>query len=274
MELPTPCWITSDAHLGAAPPEAEAALLEWLDAARTQAASVIINGDLFEFWYEWRSVIPRAGFEAVAALARVVRAGVPVLFVGGNHDCWGGATLTEVAGVDYRLVAWRGRIGPWSAHVEHGDGLREIEDRPYRRLRRILRHPWSHHAFRWLHPDWGVALARWSSHTSRHSRPRDGGAGLRQVALQTLGSTPSPDLVVYGHSHVAALERGPTGGVYANPGAWMDAPTYLVVEDKVITRRQWRGSAERDQFDVLDRLAQEALPETEELFRGIRRDDA
>lgn len=260
MELPTPCWIASDAHLGVAPRASELALLSWLEAARTHARSVVINGDLFEFWFEWRSVIPRAGFEVVAALARLVRSGVPVVFVGGNHDCWGGTALTEVAGVDYRLDPWHGRIGPWQARIEHGDGLRAVEDRPYRRLRRVLRHPWSHRAFRWLHPDWGSALARFSSHTSRHSRPRDGGAGLQSVGLRTLAEDPALDLLIHGHSHVATLVRAPTGAVYANPGAWLDAPTFLAVTDASVARRAWTGSAEGDALDLLDRRAEKALP--------------
>src|SRR5690606_1262126 len=198
------------------------------------ARSVVINGDLFEFWYEWRHVIPRTGFRAVAALARLTEAGVPVLFIGGNHDCWGGESLVRDAGVQYHLGPWRGRIGPWETLIEHGDGLREVEDRPYRRLRRVLRHPWSHAAFRWLHPDWGTALARYSSHTSRTTRARDGGDGLRQIALRTLTDTPALDLVVYGHSHVGALERCAHGGIFANPGAWLSEPTYLHISDQSI----------------------------------------
>jgi UDP-2,3-diacylglucosamine hydrolase len=216
---------------------------------------VVINGDLFEFWYEWRHVIPRAGFRAVAALASLTEAGIPVLFVGGNHDCWGGEALTQDAGAQYHLGEWRGRIGRWRTLIDHGDGLREAEDAPYRRLRTVLRHPWSKRAFRWLHPDWGTALAQYSSHTSRHSRPRDGGEGLRQVALRTLRAEPALDLVVYGHSHVGALERVETGGVYANPGAWLNEPTYLVIDDTSVSRRRWGGSAEGDRLDALDRRA-------------------
>jgi UDP-2,3-diacylglucosamine hydrolase len=255
MELATPCWLASDAHLGVAPPETERAFLRWTTAAAQQAKSVVINGDLFEFWYEWRHVIPRAGFRAVAALASLTEAGIPVLFVGGNHDCWGGEALTQDAGAQYHLGEWRGRIGRWRTLIDHGDGLREAEDAPYRRLRTVLRHPWSKRAFRWLHPDWGTALAQYSSHTSRHSRPRDGGEGLRQVALRTLRAEPALDLVVYGHSHVGALERVETGGVYANPGAWLNEPTYLVIDDTSVSRRRWGGSAEGDRLDALDRRA-------------------
>ncbi len=260
MELDTPCWLASDAHLGVAPPEQERAFLEWAEAAAREARSVVINGDLFEFWYEWRHVIPRTGFRAVAALARLTEAGIPVLFLGGNHDCWGGEALVAATGGRYQLDAWCGQIGRWHARIEHGDGLRDVEDRPYRRLRSVLRHRWSHRAFRWLHPDWGTALARLSSHTSRHARPRDGGEGLRQAALRRLEGEPALDLVVYGHSHAGALERGATGGVYANPGAWMDEPAYLVITDDRVERRRWNGSPDGDCLDALDRRAKEPLP--------------
>jgi UDP-2,3-diacylglucosamine hydrolase len=261
MELRTPCWIMSDAHLGVAPAAHEAAFTGWTAAAARSAGSVVINGDLFEFWFEWRHVLPRAGVRAVVALERLAATGVPVLFVAGNHDCWGGDWLTSLPGLQYTLTPWRGRIGPWEALIAHGDGLRAQEDRGYRALARVLRHPWSHRAFSWLHPDAGAALARWSSHTSRNTRPRDGGEGLRQVGLRTLAADPALDLVVHGHSHVAALERAPGGGIYANPGAWLDMPSYLVVEDARILRRGWTGSAEGDQLDVLDRRAKEALPQ-------------
>jgi UDP-2,3-diacylglucosamine hydrolase len=260
MELRAPCWLMSDAHLGVAAPEQERAFLAWAEAAAREARSVVINGDLFEFWYEWRHVIPRAGFRAVAALARLTEAGVPVLFIGGNHDCWGGESLLRDAGVQYTLGRWCGSIGGWRALIEHGDGLRDAEDRPYRRLRRVLRHPWSHAAFRWIHPDWGTAIARLSSHSSRNSRPRDGGAGLRQVALRTLAEDRALDLVVYGHSHVGTLERAAGGGVYANPGAWLDEATYLVIDAQSIRRMRWTDSAQRDRLDLLDRRAQEPLP--------------
>ena len=112
----------SDAHLGVAAVEHERAFLSWCQAAQTQARSVVINGDLFEFWFEWRHVMPREGFRALAALASLRDAGVPVLFIGGNHDCWGGTALTETSGVDYRLGSWDGTIGAWRTFIDHGDG--------------------------------------------------------------------------------------------------------------------------------------------------------
>jgi UDP-2,3-diacylglucosamine hydrolase len=229
--LRTPAYIISDAHLGAAPPEAERSLVAFASEAARDARAVVINGDLFDFWFEWRQVMPRTGYRALAALAALCDAGVDVLWIAGNHDCWGGQPLVD-AGVAYHVGPWRGTIGSWEALIEHGDGLREAEDAPYRRLRSVLRNPLAIWAFRnLLHPDWAAALARRTSHTSRNMRARDGGEGLRQVALQRMAAAPDLQLYVYGHSHAEALERAPTGGIFANPGAWMDGPTALRIGD-------------------------------------------
>jgi UDP-2,3-diacylglucosamine hydrolase len=259
MHLPTPCWVVSDVHLGVTPREYERDLLSLLAAAPAHARSLVINGDLFEFWFEWRHVIPRTGFRVLAALAAATEAGLPVLFVAGNHDCWGGDALTRDSGVTYHVGTWDGTIGLWRVRIDHGDGLRIREDRRYRALRAVLRNGLARKAFRLLHPDAGIWLANLSSHTSRNSRPRDGGAGLRAVAMNTLGQHQDLDAVVYAHSHVAALERGDAGGVYANSGGWLNEPTFLRIDDSAISLRRWDGSAEGHCLNTLDRRTEKSL---------------
>jgi len=239
--LPAPCYVLSDAHLGAAPAEAERDLVALLRAVPGDAKSLVINGDLFDFWFEWRHAIPRVGVRVLGELARIREAGIPVLWIAGNHDCWGGDVLREDLGLDYRVETWRGQAGGWDTLVEHGDGLREKEDAPYRRLRAVLRHPWCVKAFRLLHPDFGTWVALKSSHTSRNMRPRDGGAGLRLVADQRLGAANAPQLLVFGHSHVTTLERMHRG-VFANPGAWIDGPTFLRLTPGRVELCRWTGS--------------------------------
>jgi UDP-2,3-diacylglucosamine hydrolase len=257
--LDAPCYIISDVHLGHAPPTVERALLGFLRSLPGRAGSLLINGDLFEFWFEWKTVVPRSGVRALAALMDQRDAGVPMTMIAGNHDCWGGEVLRD-AGVEFTTGPWRGQLGGWSARVEHGDGLRDKEDRGYRALRRVLRNPLAIRAFRALHPDWATRLAMGSSQTSRTYQPRDAGRGLRAVAAAALAADSALELLVYGHSHVPALERTTRGGVYANAGSWLDAPTYLVVTPQRIALREWRGSPEGADLDALDRLAEKALP--------------
>jgi UDP-2,3-diacylglucosamine hydrolase len=260
--LASPCFVISDVHVGHASPEVERALLSFLRSLPGRAGSLLINGDLFEFWFEWRSVVPRSGVRVLAALMDLRDAGLPMRMIAGNHDCWGGEVLRE-AGVDFDFGPWTGSLAGWRARVEHGDGLRVVEDRRYRALRRILRNPLAIRAFRALHPDWASRLAMGSSNASRSYQPRDEGRGLRAVAAEALATDPALELLIYGHSHVAALERLPSGNVYANAGSWLDAPTYLhVTPERIALRRHHTGeSAEGADLHALDRVAEKALPQ-------------
>jgi len=132
--LSPPTYVISDIHLGHASDATERLLLSFMRALPGRAASLLINGDLFEFWFEWKTVVPRAGVRVLAALMDLRDAGIPVTLIAGNHDCWGGDVLRE-AGVDFQFGPWTGSLGGWRARVEHGDGLRAKEDRGYRALR-------------------------------------------------------------------------------------------------------------------------------------------
>jgi UDP-2,3-diacylglucosamine hydrolase len=258
--LPAPCYIISDVHLGFASAVVERSLLGFLRMLPSRAGSLIINGDLFEFWFEWKSVVPRSAVRVLAALMDLRDAGLPMLMLAGNHDCWGGDVLRD-AGVDFQLGPFEGAVAGWHARIHHGDGLRAKEDRRYRLLRdTVLRNRLAIGAFRRLHPDFASRLALGSSQTSRTYSARDKGVGLRNVAERELALNPAVELLVYGHSHVAALERMPSGNVYANAGSWLDEPTYLVVTPDRIAMREWRNSTESPDLHALDHVTKEALP--------------
>ena len=142
--LAAPCYVIADTHIGAAAAAGlDRTLLDFLEARRAEALagrppSLLINGDLFEFWYEWRTVVPRPAVRILAALAALHDAGVPVLWIAGNHNCRGGDIIRDDLGADYHVGPWIGTLGGWRTRVEHGDGLRVVEDRRYRVLRNVL----------------------------------------------------------------------------------------------------------------------------------------
>ncbi len=258
--LKAPCYIISDAHLGVAALETERRLVAFLRGLRGRAGSLVINGDLLDFWFEWKSVIPRNSFRALAALEELVADGMQTVWIAGNHDCWGDEILRRDIGVEYHSGAWNGELAGWNARVEHGDGLRDHEDRGYRVIRPVMRNRWAIRAFRALHPDWASWLASGSSGASRIHRARDKGRGLRAIAMRELQQDPLLELLIYGHSHVAALERFEGRGVFANAGSWLDAPTYLrVTPERVELREATRDSAEGNCLDAIDRAAEKAL---------------
>lgn len=257
--LESPCYVISDAHLGVASPDIERSLVAFLRSLSERAGSLLINGDLFDFWFEWKSVIPRSSFRALAALSDLRDAGLPILWIAGNHDCWGGEILRDDIGVEYHVGAWDGYLAGWKSRVEHGDGLREKEDRGYRAVRPIMRNPLAIKAFRALHPDWASSLANGSSGASRTYRSRDEGRGLREIAMRELENDRELELLIYGHSHVAALERSQSGGVFANAGSWLDAPTYLKITPETIELRSAKpDSPEGDCLNSVDRRSKEA----------------
>src|SRR6185503_15626955 len=88
-----PDFIASDVHLGPTTPDRERSFLGFLEHIGAQAATLLINGDLFDFWFEYGSVVPGKHFRVLAALADLVESGVPVTLMGGNHDAWGGKFL-------------------------------------------------------------------------------------------------------------------------------------------------------------------------------------
>ena len=262
--LPAPVLVFGDAHLGVASPSAEDDLLRFLRDVPRHAKSLVIMGDLFDFWFAWKHVMPQTGFRVLAALADLRDAGVPVLWVGGNHDCWGGETLQGLTGAQYTLETWTGALGGWRAQLAHGDGLREVEDAPYRRLRRVLRHPLAIRAYGLLHPNTATGLAMRSSHTSRHRGPSgDEGRGLHAVASRWMDAPDAPELVIFGHSHIPALTSAGRG-VYANAGAWYLDRQFLRITPHAIARCAWNGSAEGDVLDVIERLPEKPLAEREE----------
>lgn len=248
--LPAPVYVIADAHLGVAPMEQERLLWSFLRHVGTSGGSLVMNGDMFEFWFEWKHVVPYVGVRLLAECANLTERGLPVRWIVGNHDCWGAEVLRRESGAQYVHGPWCGTLAGWNAHIAHGDGLRPELDKGYRVLRAVIRHRWSVRAFRWLHPDWGAALARATSHTSRNVRPQDGGEGLRAIAHQTLHADRALDVVIFGHTHVAALERRSGEGVYANPGAWMDEPSFLKFTQDSVALCRWDGTREYLQIEL------------------------
>ena len=206
-------------------------------------------------------MIPRRGFRTLAALADVADAGVPVVMIAGNHDCWGGDILRQDVGVDYRFGPWLGDIAGWHTRIEHGDGLRPREDRRYRLLRRVLRNSLAIRSFRWLHPDLATRLATNSSHASRTYAARDGGRGLRDAAVRERAAR-----------SVARADRVRTfarGDARASAGRRRLRQPRLVARcadvsqshrRTTIALRRWDGSAESADLHAFHRSAEKALP--------------
>ena len=236
-----PVHLTSDVHLGAIPPENERAFLAWLEGAGAEASTVVLNGDLFDYWFEYRTAIPQGYTRALGVLAAVVDAGVTVHLMGGNHDWWGGRFLEEEIGLLFHRAPVDLDLSGRRVHLAHGDGLGP-GDRRYKALRSVLRSRPFRWAYRWLHPDVGSRVAnRASSTEARKSKAeRLGGPTEGQIqrsrvlerwARETLEARPELDLVVLGHTHIPTLQEPMAGRFYLNCGDWVLHRTFAVLDE-------------------------------------------
>lgn len=248
MKAP-PCFVASDMHVGAAPPSSEAAVVRWLDHVAREAGSLVLVGDIFDFWFEYRRVILRDHFRVLAALRRVVEAGVPVTYLGGNHDWWGGSFLEDDVGVAFHRDPVELELGGRRLLAAHGDGLGR-GDLGYRILRILLRSRLTRRAFRWIHPDVGARIADAVSGTEAREGSGSGptpderarAAFLEEWARERLEADPELDGVLVGHAHVPAVTEVEPGRFYLNAGDWIHHRSYLVLVDGEPPRlERWEG---------------------------------
>ena len=232
----------SDVHLGGSPEPDEGVKRERLsaliDRVGQERGSLYILGDLFDFWFEYRSVIPRAAVGTIARLDALARGGSPVRFLGGNHDFWLADFLKRETAIDVLedgidIVA-QGR----TVRLFHGDG-RGPGDHGYKALKRVIRNPVAIRLFRWVHPDLGIPFALWTSGTSRHhtmDRDVDVENIYRHVGAPALQG--GADAVLIGHHHVAHhLQRAEGEMIFL--GDWFRQFTCVRLEGGRLELLQW-----------------------------------
>lgn len=246
--MPRPVLLASDVHLGASPPHQERAFLGWLHGVRERASALVLNGDVFDFWFEYVWGHTRGHGEVLSVLRDTVDAGVPVTLMGGNHDWWGGRFLREEIGLEVlrdpvvRTLAGRRTL------IAHGDGLGR-GDLSYRVLRVVLRGRITRLAFGILPPAVGDAVAarvsstrgRWEVESPvARTRSRE----LEAWASEALRADPELELVVLGHTHIPLLREVSPGRWYVNAGDWVRHRSYLVLEEGAPPRlEEWEGNA-------------------------------
>jgi UDP-2,3-diacylglucosamine hydrolase len=226
--------VLADAHLGATAPDVQERLLGFLARVPEEGDALLINGDLFDFWFSYGRVIPRSGFRVAAALERLA-ARLPVVMVGGNHDRWDTDFWRTEVGVDFHPAGARLLVGRRRIFAVHGDGL---TDRRWssRLVHWTVSHPATRLAYRAVHPDLGLPLVDrlapilGDRHAGEEQLAR-AAASQRAWAADLLARATDVDLLVMGHTHRPALEELAPGRHYLNPGAWFDEGRYAVVTE-------------------------------------------
>jgi UDP-2,3-diacylglucosamine hydrolase len=237
------CVVVADAHLGQVAPAVETAFHDFLEAVPQLGDMLLVNGDLFDFWFEYRTVIPRKHFATVARLQRLVARGIPVTFVGGNHDRWGGDFLRRDLGIGFFPGETELELAGRRSFVAHGDGYTE-QHWTGALTHRLLRHRVTVAAFRALHPTLGFWIAdKLSGALADNTKDKDvldrAEAAQASYAGDLLERRPELALVVMAHTHRARLDERPDGRAYLNPGAFLDGGRYAIVTSNVIELRRF-----------------------------------
>ncbi len=235
--------VVADAHLGQVPHAVGAAFHAFLDEVPQPGDHLVLTGDLFDFWFEYQTVIPRKHFGTVAKLQAVRARGIPVTFVGGNHDRWGGTFFSQDLGIDFFGGEAELDLAGRRTFIAHGDGLTE-QNWTGAFMHRFTRHPVTIAVFRVLHPTIGFWIADlFSRHLADTTKDRAvldrAAAAQRRWAANFLSKRPDVSLVIMAHTHRPVVDRLPDGRAYVNPGAFLDGGRYAVITPAEIELKQF-----------------------------------
>lgn len=230
-------YFISDVHLGYGPKEdnvlKENILLHFLDYIKADAKELFIVGDLFDYWMEYKHVVPKGYYRLFAKIAELVSQGIKINYLAGNHDFWRGTYFKEEFDIDIVFDEIIREIDGRKFFIHHGDGM-AYKDTGYKILKKIMRNRFAQFMYAKLHPDWGLGLAKQSSHSSRmHTGQKD---YTKHDGLRDFGELKIKegfDFVIMGHRHRPLRVDYPTG-TYINTGDWIDNFTYVVYKDKKI----------------------------------------
>jgi len=239
-----PVYFISDVHLGLGDRQAERQkedrLLAFLQGILPKTEELCILGDLFDFRFEYATVIPKGFHRTLTALQAFTDRGIPVHYIAGNHDFWMGDFFQKELGVHMYLDPCELTLGGKRVFMHHGDGLAP-RDTGYRMIKPVLRNRLAIRLYRLLHPDIGVPLARGSSRTSRaYTSNKDYGEEEGMLELATKKFTEGCDIVVMGHRHRPHIEQIDKG-TYVNLGDWISFHTYAVLDGGVVKLETWTG---------------------------------
>ena len=231
-------YIFSDAHLGSASPESEQQKVEKLKAlfklVQTDGDRLIILGDLFDFWFEYKHAIPKDHHRVLFMLSELIEAGIKIDYVSGNHDFWMDDFFETQMGLTVHRDCLDIEYDNIRLHLIHGDGLAPA-DRGYRFLKRILRNRFNIWLYRKLPPDWAIPLAKAVSGSSREytsRRDHTFAADYEAYAKKTLGE--GFDVVAIGHLHIP--QRQELGnGIYINTGDFIHHFSYAKLSGDTVT---------------------------------------
>jgi len=230
-------YFTSDHHFGAptraASKPREEKFVSWLDSIKKDAEVLFVLGDLFDFWFEYKHVIPKGFTRVLGKLAELSDSGIEIHFFVGNHDLWMNGYFEEEFNIKVYHKPQQFKLNDKTFFIGHGDGLGP-HDKGYKRLKKVFKNSFFRWVYRWLHPDLGVRFAQYLSVKNklisgdediRYTNDND--EWLVQYAHRKLQNN-HYDYFVFGHRHLPLDISLSPKSTYINLGDWIMHYTYGV----------------------------------------------
>lgn len=222
-------YFISDVHLGLQPKDIEEKkekiLVEFLGSIIPGARELFILGDLFDYWFEYRSVIQKGYYQTFTALKHLSDRGVKIHYIIGNHDFLHVSFFNKEFNAQLYRENFSIEIEGKKFYLGHGDGLVK-NDVGYLILKKILRNKITQWIYSIIHPDLGIKLASSTSKKSRdYTQSKSYGEidGVAEAAKKKIDE--GYDYVIFGHTHQSAFEKY-KDGYYINFGSWLSQPCY------------------------------------------------
>ncbi|MEZ4874477.1 MAG: UDP-2,3-diacylglucosamine diphosphatase [Flavobacteriaceae bacterium] len=242
-------YFSSDNHLGAPTPSEslprEKKFVAWLDDVQKDAAAIFLLGDLFDFWFEYKTVVPKGFVRVLGKLAEISDKGIPIYFFVGNHDMWMKDYFEKELTIPVYHDVKEFNFNHKTFLIGHGDG-KGPGDKGYKRMKKVFINPFSMWLFRWLHPDWGMRFAQYLSVKNKLiSGDEDReflGEEKEWLALYSKRKLEEKhfDYFVFGHRHLPMeIQVGPKS-TYVNLGDWIHHYTYGVFDGQKLELKEYK----------------------------------
>jgi len=244
-------YFSSDNHLGA-PTQAESLprekiFVKWLDSIKHDAEVIFLLGDLFDFWFEYKTVVPKGFVRVLGKLAELRDSGIQIHFFVGNHDLWMHDYFEKELNIPVYHDPKEFVFNNKHFFIGHGDG-KGPGDKGYKRMKKVFINPFSKWLFRWLHPDIGVRVAQ---HLSVKNKLISGDEDkeflgeekewLAQYSKRKLESKHF-DYFVFGHRHLPMEIKVGENSTYYNLGDWIHHYTYGVFDGETFEMKTFQTS--------------------------------
>lgn len=241
-------YFVSDAHFGLSGPDEslprEKLFARWLETVRKDAAEIYLLGDIFDFWFEYRRVVPRGYTRILGKIAEITDSGIPVHFFTGNHDIWVFDYLPAETGMIIHKSPYVTSLYGKKFYMAHGDGLDE-RDSGFKILKKIFTNPVLQWLFSRLHPNFALWFGHKWSHKSRYSKelitPFKGEEEEEHMIFANrILESEHFDYFVFGHRHIPLdLPLKNSSSRYINLGDWLWHFTYAVFDGNTLEIKKY-----------------------------------